>query len=125
MRKTMIAVLLVMFCLFSIMTLAFERSGRLSALNEFDVEKNRSILMRTNRCSGCYLAYAKLSGMDLSYADLSNANLTGATFIRATLYGANLAGAKYGGANFTGAQWIDGSICQTGSIGSCIRPLPQ
>lgn len=101
--------------------MGFDRTSRLSALNEFDVAKNSSILLRTNRCRGCYLAYAKLSGMDLAGADLSNANLIGATLIEATLLGANLDGAKIAGANFTGAQWVDGSICQTGSVGRCIK----
>lgn len=100
---------------------AFERSSRHHALNELDVEKNRATLIRTNRCPGCYLAYAKLSGVDLSGANLSGANLIGATFIKATLYNASLSGAKIAGANFSGAQWIDGSICQPGSVGRCIR----
>jgi uncharacterized protein YjbI with pentapeptide repeats len=105
--------------------MGFTRASRLSALNEFNVEKNRSILLRTNKCRGCYLAYAKLSGIDLTYADLRNTNLIGATFIKATLVGANLGGAKIAGANFTGALWVDGSICQTGSVGRCIRVQQQ
>lgn len=100
---------------------AFERSSRLHALNELNVEKNKAILLRTNRCRKCYLAYAKLSGMDLSYANLGGANLIGATLVRATLFGANLRGAKIAGANFSGAQWVDGSICLSGSVGRCIR----
>ncbi len=123
-KKTMIF-LLIISCLCSMAAMGFTRASRLSALNEFDVERNRNTLLRTNRCKGCYLAYAKLSGMDLANADLRNANLIGATFIRATLFGANLGGAKIAGANFTGAQWIDGSICQTGSVGRCIRVQQQ
>lgn len=111
----------IFLCILATSALGFSKSGRLSALNQYNVNKNKSILLRTNRCNGCYLAYAKLSGMDLSHADLSGANLVGATFIKATLVGADLSGAKIAGANFTGAQWTDGSICQTGSIGRCIR----
>ena len=125
MLKNMITLLVVTSTLFTVTTVAFDKRGRLSALNEFDVKKNKSVLLRTNRCKSCYLAYAKLSGMDLAYADLRNANLIGATLIKATLVGANLAGAKIAGANFTGAQWTDGSICQTGSIGRCIKIQQQ
>jgi hypothetical protein len=88
---------------------------------DLNVEKNKAILLRTNKCKGCYLAYAKLSGMDLAHADLRRANLIGVTFIRATLFGADLSGAKIAGANFSGALWIDGSICQAGSVGRCIK----
>jgi uncharacterized protein YjbI with pentapeptide repeats len=120
MRRKFFTLLIAVCGLITFPVVAFDRSSRLSALNEFDVNKNSSILLRTNRCRGCYLAYAKLSGMDLAGADLSNANLIGATFIEATLFGAKLDGAKIAGANFTGAQWVDGSVCQTGSVGRCI-----
>ncbi len=125
MLKKIAIILLSISCLSAIAVMGFTRAGRLSALNEFNVERNRSVLLRTNKCRNCYLAYAKLSGMDLAYADLSNANLIGATFIQATLMGANLGGAKIAGANFTGAQWTDGSICQTGSVGRCIKAQQQ
>ena len=119
---TKVVNLLLVFCgLLAFSTFAFDRSSRLHALNELDVETNKAILLRTNKCRGCYLAYVQLSGMDLANADLRQANLIGVTFIRATLYGADLSGAKISGANFSGAQWIDGSICQAGSIGRCIR----
>lgn len=114
-----LAVIIIFFV--TVVVMGFSQSGRLSALNQFNVKKNTEMLLRTNKCTGCYLAYAKLSGMDLSYANLANANLVGATFIKSTLLGANLGGAKIAGANFTGAQWVDGAICQQGSIGRCIR----
>lgn len=120
-----ISILILIGSLVTVSGFAFERSSRLHALNELNVDKNKAILLRTNRCKNCYLAYAKLSGMDLAYADLRGANLIGVTFIRATLYGANLSGAKTSGANFSGAQWTDGSICQSGSIGRCIKKLQQ
>lgn len=121
MNKRLVIIVLLAICLSAMSTLAFDRRGRLSALNELNVERNRETLLRTNRCSGCYLAYVKLSGIDLSYADLGGSNLIGATFIKSTLYGANLSGAKIGAANFSGAQWVDGSICQPGSVGRCIK----
>ena len=68
MLKKMIILLIVTSTLFTVTTVAFDKRGRLSALNEFDVKKNKSVLLRTNRCKSCYLAYAKLSGMDLAYA---------------------------------------------------------
>lgn len=111
-------------CVAALTGYSFERSSRLHALNELNVNKNKAVLLRTNKCKGCYLAYAKMSGMDLAYADLRGANLIGVTFVKATLYGANLSGAKISGANFSGAQWVDGTICQAGSIGRCIKP-PQ
>ncbi|MBU2514832.1 pentapeptide repeat-containing protein [bacterium] len=123
MLKKIVSFSTLLLVLTTLTVLAFERSSRLHALNELDVEKNKAILLRTNKCRGCYLAHAKLSGADLAYADLRMANLVGTTFIRATLYGADLSGAKIAGANFSGAQWIDGSICQTGSIGRCIKPV--
>jgi len=46
------------------------------------------------------LSQALLLNADLTGADLTNANLTEA--------------------NLEGATWIDGGICQPGSIGMCI-----
>jgi len=100
---------------------SYERNSRLHSLNEFNVKKNTYRLLRTKKCSGCYLVNAKLSRVDLRNADLRNANLIGATFIKSTLLGANLQGAKTAGANFSGAVWVDGSLCQQGSIGTCLR----
>ncbi len=119
-KRTIIFISMICF-ISGIQTFAYDRDSRLYALNEFNVKKNVAILLRVNKCRGCYLTNAKLSGMDLSYADLRNANLIGVTFIRATLVGANLKGAKLAGANFSGAQWIDGSICLVGSVGRCIK----
>lgn len=125
MFKRIISLMVPLLILVTISVIAFERKSRLHALNELNVDKNRAVLLRTNKCKGCYLAYAKLSGADLAYADLRNANLIGTTFIKATLVGADLSGAKIAGANFSGAQWIDGSICLSGSVGRCIRATQQ
>lgn len=100
---------------------AYDSSSRLKALEKFDVKKNAYRLIKTNSCPGCYLVQAKLSHMNLTNANLAGANLIGATFIKATLRGANLNGAKIAAADFSGAQWIDGSICQPRSIGTCIK----
>lgn len=100
---------------------AYDSSSRLAALEKFNVKKNAYRLIKTNSCPGCYLVNAKLSHMDLTEANLAGANLIGATFMKATLLGANLDGAKIAGADFSGAQWIDGSICQPGSVGQCLK----
>jgi len=100
---------------------AYDSSSRLQALDKFNVRKNAYRLIKTKSCPRCYLVNAKLSSMDLTGANLQEANLIGATFRRATLLGANLAGAKIAGADFSEAQWQDGSICQPGSIGKCIK----
>lgn len=105
--------------------LSYDRSSRLFDLEEFNVKKNSYTLLRTNGCPGCYLVEARFSGIDLTNANLRGANLIGATFINATLKGADLSGAKFAGANFSGALWTDGSICQRGSIGRCIKSSPQ
>jgi Pentapeptide repeats (8 copies) len=66
------------------------------------------ILATTNKCAGCDLSGANLSGKqfvntDLQSANLVGANLTGANFTGAKLDGANLSGAVLTNTNFTGA----------------------
>jgi len=79
-------------------------------------------VIQYNRCVDCYLKRANFSNLNLTEADLHNSNLEYANFESATLYKANLSGANLTGANFSGALWIDGvSICQNGSIGTCIK----
>jgi len=110
-----------------------------------DVEENVKILLDTNMCPDCDLHGANLAGADLTRADLTGANLRdanlgGANLNEADLNGANLEGANLTeadlteanlfraeltgavliGANLTGALWVDGGICQEGSIGMCI-----
>ncbi|PLY12053.1 MAG: hypothetical protein C0631_18260 [Sedimenticola sp.] len=82
------------------------------------------------------LQYADLAGADLSYADLSRALLKGAGLRKADITNAGLAGADLsfadltgatiGGAVFAGAElghaiWVDGTVCQAGSVGSCVK----
>jgi uncharacterized protein YjbI with pentapeptide repeats len=57
-------------------------------------------------------------------ADFSEADLSGADFSSAVLKGSNfhnakIAGAKFEGAILTGARWVDGHICEEGSVGLC------
>jgi uncharacterized protein YjbI with pentapeptide repeats len=95
------------------------------------------------------LTYATLTYANLNYANLSYTNLTAATLYEASLAHANLSHANLTdtslqytnmtfsnltgtnlpshcidsnleGANLTGATWVDGHICQEGSIGQCI-----
>ena len=78
-------------------------------------------LRQTKTCAGCDLYKANLDNLDLTNANLQNANLKRAKFRKATLLGANLSGAVIIGTNFEGAMWVDGSICQRGSIGMCVK----
>lgn len=121
-KQNLLLLLLLIALTGSLLSLsAYDSSSRLKALDKFNVKKNAYRLIKTNSCPGCYLVNAKLSNMNLTEANLAGANLIGATFIKATLRGANLNGAKIAGADFSGAQWMDGSICQSRSIGQCIR----
>ncbi|MCP4752449.1 MAG: hypothetical protein GY866_16275 [Proteobacteria bacterium] len=92
-------------------------SRQLSAYDKASLDR----LRRSNTCAGCDLYKANLNGMDLAGANLRGANLAFARFRRATLYKADLSGADLRGADFEGALWIDGTICQKGSIGKCVR----
>ncbi len=78
-------------------------------------------LRRTNKCPGCDFFRANFNGMNLTGANLRGANLAYAQFRKATLYQANLEEADLRGTDFQGALWIDGTLCQKGSIGKCTR----
>ncbi len=86
------------------------------------------------RWTGCDKRNAALAGAELTGAELKNAMLTGADLSRSRLDGANLGNADLRGANLEGAslaradlsgarlddaRWIDGSICEAGSVGHC------
>lgn len=60
------------------------------------------------------LAYAILQNARLTNADLSNADLN-----NADLQGADIAAADFSGARLDNAIWIDGAVCQPGSVGVC------
>jgi uncharacterized protein YjbI with pentapeptide repeats len=86
-------------------------------------------LKATKACQKCDLTNANLSKLDLrgaklmeaklNGAKLSGANLTGAQLYFADLTGADINGAKFGGAQLTNAIWVDGRLCDHGSLGQC------
>ena len=86
--------------------------GMLSAsgVYGFSYEDLRNLKI-TNQCPNC-----DLEGANLSSANLSDANLYKADLRRANLSNANLSGAK-----LEGAYWTDGSFCNEGSAGQCVR----
>ena len=64
---------------------------------------------------------ANLTGTDLSGADLSDARLVKSNLTKANLTGADLTGAILTGAILKNATWTDGSKCNEGSVGECIK----
>lgn len=85
------------------------------------VGDNINVLITTNSCVGCDLAYAVLWG-----ADLRGANLSGADLKDANLTGANLSNADLTGADLRYATWCDGScLCDSNSVSTCIGCAPQ
>ena len=104
------------FILFGLLAVCSVGQTALS-FNRVSVEQ----LIRTKSCPNCDLYKANLDMLDLTNANLQGANLKRAKFRKATLLGANLTGANTMGTNFEGAMWIDGTICQKGSIGYCVK----
>ena len=92
----------------------------ISAFDQASVDR----LRRSNTCAGCDLYRANFNGENLNNANLKGANLAYATFRKATLYMADLSDADLRGTVFEGATWVDGTICQTGSVGKCVA-APQ
>jgi len=111
---------LVTMSFLSVQVFAWEATGRYRDLIPLDVKNNVYKLRTARKCVGCFLVDAYLVGLDLRGVNLRAANLTRAKLMRASLYGANLSGVNFAGANLSGAQWINGKICQSGSIGRCI-----
>lgn len=104
----------------------------------------RRALLRSTDLLGSRLDGALMAGADLRYADLRRTQLTGADLRRATLTGAalqdaalnqaNLEEADLSYANLIGADlsetrlkgavldraiWVDGRVCEAGSVGAC------
>lgn len=52
-------------------------------------------------------------------ANFANAELVDADFRGANLRNANLVNAELSGARFDGATWVDGRVCDSGSVGGC------
>lgn len=97
--------------------LALSIGTDLSAFDQSSLER----MLRNRRCPRCDLYRADLDRLDLTGVDLRGANLAYATFREATLYKADLTGADLRGTVFDGAVWIDGTICQSRSVGVCRR----
>lgn len=95
----------------------FAAGTNLPAFDRPSIER----LIRTRKCPGCDFYRAKLDRLDLTGVNLRRATLAYASFREATLYNADLSGADLRGTIFDGAVWVDGSICQQGSVGTCRR----
>jgi len=76
--------------------------------------------LTTARFVNANLTRALLTRANLTNANLFLANLSQALLLNAILTGADLTNANLTEANLEGATWIDGGICQPGSIGMCI-----
>lgn len=66
------------------------------------------------------LVGADLRGADLGYANLQGAELKGADLSYADLSFANIQDADFSEVRLDRAIWIDGRLCQTGSVGQCL-----
>lgn len=65
------------------------------------------------------LQHARLKGANLKRANFNNANLADADLSYADLLGADLQSVNLTGTNLEFAIWVDGRVCDTGSIGQC------
>ncbi len=98
-----------------------------------DAKLNNAKLLGVN-FTGSDMAYVEIIASDLSYADLQGVRLVGANLSKKDLRYANLknadlsyadlTGALLAGANMNNVQlsntiWVDGQICEKGSVGSC------
>jgi hypothetical protein len=75
----------------------------------------RNANLQSSHIKGANMSYSILEGANLSYArlwntDLSNANLKGAIMLGADLFNTRL----------DNAIWVDGKICQPGSVSKCL-----
>lgn len=66
-----------------------------------------------------HLAGASFRDAVLVEASFANANLDSVDFRGANLQDATLTNAVLSGARFDGATWVDGRICDSGSVGVC------
>jgi hypothetical protein len=71
--------------------------------------------------SAANLQQANLLGATLRGAKLRNADLRGANLAYANLLEADLTGAQLDGARLDKTVWIDGQVCQPGSVGECVK----
>lgn len=85
--------------------------------------------LNDNDFSGLRLAGVAFVNSELKRADFRDASLVGANFANAELVdadfrganlrNANLVNAELSGARFDGATWVDGRVCDSGSVGGC------
>lgn len=66
------------------------------------------------------MARSSLAGADLSNANLAEAGLRHANLTDANLTEAQLSQVDWTGADLSGATWVDGTVCEPGSIGRCV-----
>lgn len=98
-----------------------------------DAKLNNAKLLGV-KFTGSDMAYAEIIESDLSYADLEGVRLVGANLSKtdlryanlknadlsyADLTGALLAGANMSNVQLSNAIWVDGKVCEKGSVGSC------
>ncbi len=79
----------------------------------------RNAALAAAELTGADLKNAMLTGTDLSHSRLDGANLDNADLRGANLEGAHLVGADLSGARLDDAKWVDGRICESGSVGHC------
>lgn len=94
--------------------------GTLSYVNQDLDESNFS----GRRMAGAAFVNSELNRTDfrntiLVGANFTNAELVDADFRGANLRNANLVNAELSGARFDGATWVDGRVCDSGSVGGC------
>ena len=95
-------------------------SANLSGANLYKADLRKANLSNAN-LSGANLYLANLRYANLSSANLSGANLSFADLRWSDLRGANLSEANLYGTQLEGAYWTDGSFCNEGSAGQCVR----
>lgn len=95
------------------------RGARLSA-GKFNRGDMQYVDLSDSDLSYAELKSASMKGATLRYADLSYADLSGADLSFADLTGANLGGAAMHRVRLDNAIWINGALCQPGSLGNCV-----
>ena len=124
---------------------AYIPNSNLSFISFIKVTLDKGVMMNSSLANGNFLESsfiksnlyeANLEGGLFEKANFSSANLTrvnfkGASLIEtnfsnsnlfeADLTGANILNANFEGANLNNVIWVDGSKCNMGSIGKCIK----
>jgi len=78
-------------------------------------------VLKSANLSNANLSYADLRYAVLINADLRGADFTGADLTQAVLNKANIEGAVFEGAVLEKTIWINNSVCQPESLGSCVE----